>query len=96
MRVAVLGAGKIGRHHVRAYIDAGADVVAILGSTRESAQATAARLNEELGTNIKSYSDLDQLVGQESLEAVSVCTPNHLHEPHTSTALLNIGIPPYL
>ena len=90
VRVAVLGASGIGRFHVREFARAGAEVVAILGSTPESAACTASKLAREyadLGVNPKPLSSLDELFA-EDLDAVTIATPNHLHQEATLRALL--------
>jgi len=90
VRVAVLGATGIGRFHVREFARAGAQVVAILGSTPESAACTASKLAREysdLGVNPKPLSSLDELFA-EDLDAVAIATPHHLHQEATLRALL--------
>ncbi len=79
IRVAVLGASGIGRFHVREFLRAGTDVVSILGSSSESAQNTATAIAKEFGTHPRAYSDLDTLLEEEKLDAVSICTPPRLH-----------------
>lgn len=79
LKIAVLGASSIGKFHVRELINAGADVTAILGSSRETAAKTAEILLSEFGVHSKPYFELDRLIETESIDAVSICTPPHMH-----------------
>ncbi|TSC89683.1 MAG: oxidoreductase domain-containing protein [Parcubacteria group bacterium Gr01-1014_3] len=79
LKIAVLGAGSIGKFHVREFLSAGADVVAILGSSQETALKTAEDLHAEYGIRPRGYFDLASLVENEKLDAVSICTPSRLH-----------------
>ena len=78
-RVAILGAGKIGRYHAREFSSLGAEVVAILGSSRESSAKTAEKLEKDFGVKTKPYHVLEELLGNEKLDAVSICTPPEMH-----------------
>ena len=89
LRVAVLGAGKIGKYHVRELFSLGSEVVAILGSTKESSSKTAGELNKEFGVNARPYYVLEELLRNEDLDAVSVCTPPKLHEYQMRMCLEN-------
>lgn len=79
LKIAVFGVGNVGKFHVREFISAGADVVAILGSSQETSVKTAENLRVEFGIQPKPYFNLDNLIKGESLDAVSVCTPPNLH-----------------
>jgi len=75
---------------VREFARAGAEVVAILGSSPESAACTAAKLAREygdLGVNPKPFASLDELLA-EDLDAVAIATPHHLHQEAMLRALL--------
>jgi hypothetical protein len=80
LRVAILGAGKIGKYHVREFSSLGTDVVAILGSTRDSSSKTADELKKEFNVKVNPYYRLEELLERESLDIVSICTPPKLHE----------------
>lgn len=79
LKIAVLGVGNIGTFHVREFINAGAEVVATLGSSRETAVASAEKLRSQFHVAPKAYSELDSLLGAEHLDAVSICTPSRMH-----------------
>jgi len=79
LKIAVLGAGNIGKFHVREFINAGVDVTAILGSSRATAARTAEILHSEFNVKPKPYFELDKLIETEDIDAVSVCTPPDLH-----------------
>ncbi len=89
IRVAILGAGKIGKYHVKEFSLLGAEVVAILGSTRESASKTAEGLKKEFNVNVRPYYKLEELIKWERLDAVSICTPPEMHENQIRLCLEN-------
>jgi len=80
IRVAILGAGKIGKYHVREFSNLGAEVVAILGSSKQSSSETAKELGGEFNARVRPYHLLEELLGNEYLNAVSICTPPEMHE----------------
>ena len=77
-RVAILGARGIGRVHARIFRELGADVCAVLGSSEGSAAAAAAELATSMGARAKPFFEMERLL-DESLDAVSICTPPRLH-----------------
>ena len=87
LRVAVLGASGFGRHHAKWYAELGCEVVAFLGSSPETVAATAAALQEATRFRGRGYTSLDALLASEQPQAVSVCTPPHLHGEHALAAL---------
>ena len=89
IRVAILGAGKIGRYHIREFSALGAEVVAILGSTRESSSKTAEELKKEFNINVRPYYKIEELIKWERLDAVSICTPPEMHENQIRICLEN-------
>ncbi|MFH1311217.1 MAG: FAD-dependent oxidoreductase [Nanoarchaeota archaeon] len=89
LRVAVLGAGKIGKYHVKEFSQCGAEVVAILGSTRESSSKTAEELKKEFGINVRPYYKIEEMIKWERLDVVSICTPPELHESQVRICLEN-------
>ena len=83
IRVAVIGAGFAGRGHLKAYKSTElAEVIAICDVEKERAQAAAA----EFGVP-KVFTDYQELLQIEELDAVSVCVPNVFHMPVTVAAL---------
>jgi len=86
-RVAILGVGNIGEFHAREFHEAGCDIVAFLTSSQESAYQKAKRLKELYGINAKPYWNLDDLLFQEELDAVSICTPASTHYDYMKRCL---------
>lgn len=87
LRVAILGASLVGKFFVREFINAGADIIAILGSSEETAAKTAKILFDEFGIYPKVYAELDKLLENECIDAVSICTPPSLHYFQTKKCL---------
>jgi predicted dehydrogenase len=81
--VGIIGAGFIGPAHVEALRRLPQiEVVALAGSDLERARAKASRLGIE-----RAFGDYRELLTQEAIQVVHVCTPNHLHYPITRAAL---------
>ena len=87
LRVAVLGASGFGRHHAKWYAELGCEVVAFLGSSPETVEATTNALRDALKFGGRGYTSLDALLASEQPDAVSVCTPAPLHGEHAMAAL---------
>ena len=79
--VAILGAGMIGDVHRRAAILAGAEVVGVLASSPARSQQVAD------GWGVESYQDLTEVLADERVEVVHICTPNSTHAPFAEAAL---------
>jgi predicted dehydrogenase len=60
----------------------GVEVVAICDTDLPKARALASRFHVR-----DAFSDIEELLEYETLDAVAICTPNHLHEPHALAAL---------
>jgi predicted dehydrogenase len=81
LRVAVIGAGFIGRDHLAAYRQQpDVEVVGIADANAETASAAAA----EAGT--RPYTDHRVMLAAEHPNAVSICVPTALHLPVTEDA----------
>jgi predicted dehydrogenase len=78
IRAGVVGTGFIGAVHVEALRRLGVEVVGIVGSTPERAQAKA------LAPVVPSY---EELLGDGDVDVVHLTTPNHLHYPQVKQAL---------
>jgi predicted dehydrogenase len=85
-RVGIVGAGTIGRTHLKAYREAGATPVAVTDIDQQAARVLAA----EFG--VAAYPDLATMVEVGDLDAVSVCTPPAGHQQAAIQAL-QAGIP---
>jgi predicted dehydrogenase len=74
-RVAVIGAGFMGSMHASIFSrEPRAKLVAIVDPNVELASKVAAKLGD-----VKVYASHNQLLAEETLDLVSICTPEHLH-----------------
>ncbi|HLC65828.1 MAG TPA: Gfo/Idh/MocA family oxidoreductase [Candidatus Nanoarchaeia archaeon] len=80
MKVGIIGAKGIGRYHVREFLDLGAEV-AVACSSEDSA-----REYRKVHPKIPAHGTVDELLAQ-GLDAVSICSPNHMHYSHAKSAL---------
>ena len=78
LKVAVIGAGKIAeRLHLPGYKEtANAEVIAICDIKKEKAERLAKMFNIPAV-----YTDYEKMIKESGADAISVCTPNYLHEP---------------
>ena len=84
LRVGLVGAGAIAQlaHLPLLSKMRGAQLVAICDNDGPKAGALAQRLGVP-----DIFTDIDELLDSEGLDAVVIATPNHLHEPHVLRAL---------
>jgi predicted dehydrogenase len=82
LRVGIAGTGFIGGVHARSARLAGARVVAVAASSRESAEAAAVELRAD-----RAAASAEELAQDPELDVVHICTPNHLHQPLAAAAL---------
>jgi len=84
IRVGVIGAGAIAQvaHLPALRRMAGVEVVAICDNDIAKARALAGRFEVR-----DSYDDIEDVLRYASVDAVVICTPNHLHEIHAMAAL---------
>ncbi len=96
LRVAVIGARppmegskpSMGYYHVREFMNAGADVVAIMASDNETrSRAYVEAINKALDVNAAPYHDLEQMLKEVKPDAVSICSPTEFHILQVSAAL---------
>jgi predicted dehydrogenase len=84
LRVAVIGAGEMGRNHLRLYdLIKGVELIGVVDTSRERADEAAARHGCE------SFVSVEKLVGR--VDAVSVATPS-INHAETGTFLLENGV----
>ncbi|HLV81927.1 MAG TPA: Gfo/Idh/MocA family oxidoreductase [Chthonomonadaceae bacterium] len=77
LRVAVIGAGHIGRFHLEAYAASpDAEIVAVCDSISERAEAAAARYGG------RAYTSVAEMLAGAPLDAVSVCTAGEENGSH--------------
>lgn len=83
-RVAVVGCGAISNNHIRGILAAGQKVVALCDV--DPAAAKKKQAENDL-TSAKIYTDYEDLLEREPLDAVHICTPHYLHAPMVVKAL---------
>ncbi|MGX1265151.1 putative dehydrogenase [Rossellomorea marisflavi] len=83
LKIGVIGCGSIAKHrHIPEYMASEhAEIVAVCDVVKDRAEEMA----DQIGA--KAYTDYKDLLKDESIEAVSVCTPNALHAPISIAAL---------
>ena len=83
IRIGMLGAGAISAHHIEA-INAhpNAEVIAIADKSRPRTKALAARFGIA-----KRYTQMEDLIANPDVDAVSIALPNALHSPASLAAL---------
>ncbi|WP_084469763.1 Gfo/Idh/MocA family protein [Jiangella gansuensis] len=84
-RAAIVGTGFMGRVHARAVQVAGGRVVGVVGSSTE--RASSALTDLSAGRVFAGLDDMLAADGDDRVDVVHVCTPNHLHEPVVLAAL---------
>jgi UDP-N-acetylglucosamine 3-dehydrogenase len=83
VKVGVIGCGSIATHrHIKEYaVNPDVEMVAFCDVVLERAEEKAKKFGG------KAYQSYEELLTNEEVEAVSVCTPNYLHAPITIAAL---------
>jgi len=77
LKVAILGTGDVSGEHIKAFQqNPHTEVVAIL--SRELARAEA-KAQEHGLQRCRSYTDLREMLKNEAIHIVAICTPHHLH-----------------
>ena len=82
IRVAVVGAGFIGPVHVEALGRIGVEVAGILGVSEAESKSAAAALRLR-----KAYRCFEDVLADDTVQAVHIATPNRLHYPMAKAAL---------
>ncbi|MFC9454487.1 Gfo/Idh/MocA family protein [Streptomyces sp. NPDC056983] len=80
--VAIIGTGMIGAVHARAARAAGARLLGVLASSPERTKAAAQRFDVPV-----SYADFGEVLADDRVEVVHLCTPNALHADQAEAAL---------
>jgi myo-inositol 2-dehydrogenase/D-chiro-inositol 1-dehydrogenase len=86
----MIGAGFISAYHIQGLLDAGAQIAAIYSQPGESAARRAAEYGIAAATD-----DLNAVLGDDTIDAVVVATPDYLHMEHAIRAL-EAGKPVFL
>ncbi len=76
MRAAIIGLGRTGMAHFRAYRACGVEVVAVCGRTPESVQQKVAQLDPAI-----CVMSIPDMLARADIDIVSICTPPELHAP---------------
>ncbi len=84
-KVGIIGAGGMLQYHAGGFKEAGAEIVAIADMNQVSAEAAAKEWNVP---NI--YSDVDMMLAEADIDAVSIIVPNKFHAP-LAIQCLNAG-----
>ncbi|MBV9341197.1 MAG: Gfo/Idh/MocA family oxidoreductase [Acidobacteria bacterium] len=82
MGAAIIGLGFVGRAHLEGLRRLGISVRGILGSSPERTADAVRELKLDRG-----YSSIEELLGDASVSAVHICTPNNLHYQQARAAL---------
>jgi predicted dehydrogenase len=81
-RAGIVGAGFMGRVHAHAVRANGGQLAGVIASNADKSRAAAAELGAE-----SDHTDFEQLIADDSVDVIHVCTPNHLHEQQVRAAL---------
>jgi len=79
LRVGVVGARGIGKHHAKWFANTGCEVTAIYGTSEESAAAAAAGLKELFGFSGRAFHDWERFRREGGFDACSICSPAESH-----------------
>ncbi len=85
--IGIIGASGIGKHHAKWYAMEGCRVVAFVGSSAQSLERTRDAMRKIMDFRGQGYTDVNHMLSQHPLAAVSVCSPHHLHREHTLACL---------
>src|SRR5688500_11880714 len=83
LRAGIIGSGGMSRNHVRGYLASQRFEVVALADLNESAMV---EMDAEFKLSTKHYQDARQMLDQEGLDVVSVCTWHGGHAPWTVAA----------
>lgn len=86
LKIGVVGVGAWGRNHIRVLKSLGVTVSAICDVNEERAR----RVAREYGVE-KYYVSLDEMIGREDLDAVTICTPSITHA-ECAVKALEVGL----
>ncbi|MCV3767854.1 Gfo/Idh/MocA family protein [Rhizobium sp. TRM95796] len=90
VKVAVIGAGFMGSMHASIFAsDPRAELVAVVD--RDTARGKT--LADSIGKGVRVYASHEELLAAETLDLVSICTPDHLHlEPALAIAAKGVNL----
>ena len=83
MRVAIIGLGEVSSSHIGGLLANGQEIVAVCDIIYQKCQ----RVNEFYSLNASCYTDYKEMIDNERIDCVHVCTPHYLHAPMIVYAL---------
>ena len=87
LRVGLIGAGSFGYYHLSGYKkNANCDIIAVASRSEQSAKKAADKFEIP---NVYWGDSWKQMLEEQGLDIVSICSPNYLHAPMTIMALKN-------
>lgn len=88
LRVAIIGARGIGKFHAQWFDREGCQVVAFVTSSQMTLPDNEAALKSVIPNfRGRGYTDVAKMLDEERPDAISVCSPHHLHADHALLAL---------
>ena len=86
VKIGIIGLGRISEKHIKGILKAGnATITAICDIDTEKLNSAGNRLNIPEKYRFTDYNDL---IACDEVEAVEICTPNHLHVPMATATVL--------
>ena len=82
MRIGLIGVGMVGAIHARSARQAGAELAGVSARTAAGAEEAARRLGFE-----RAFRNPLELIADDSIDVVHICTPNHLHHELAEAAI---------
>ena len=76
MKIALVGCGAIAPIHIKAILETNQDIVSLCDVDINKAQA----LVDDFSLNSKIYTNFDQMIKNEKIDVVHICTPHYLHK----------------
>lgn len=91
LRIAIVGARQkrqgTGPWIANAFKQAGCQVVAVLGTRTETAIQARDALRKRFGIECEAYSNLTQLLHEQNIDVLAICSPARFHRDHLQAAL---------
>lgn len=79
LRVAVVGARGIGKHHAKWFVKSGCELTAIYGTRPESVEQAAAAVRQMVPFEGRLFTDWEQFLAEGEFDAASICSPAEGH-----------------
>ena len=87
LRVGVIGASGIGKHHARWHAMSGSRVVGIVGTSEPSIARAAGQMKDDFGFDGIGYTSVREMLETESPDIVAVTSPYTCHKEHAMEAV---------